>query len=308
MQKEYKTFVIFNPKSSDGNTGKNISNLISKLKKIGDFDYSLTNSQGHAIQLTKDALNTGYNRIIAVGGDGTFNEVANGFFHNEQLINKEAVLGLISGGTGADFIRTLKIPSNVNKSIDKIYENNIEKIDIGKIISNDESGNKIVRYFLNASNIGLGGDVVKKVNSSSKLLGGFATFLMSTVSTAMEFKNQKMKLTLDDNKVFENVYSNIIVGNGKYCGGGMKFLPDAEIDDGIFDILTIGDITKLEFFENILKVYRGTHLSFPKIELKKSTTFKVESNIKVRIDADGEECGFTPANYEILPNILKVIL
>ncbi|MFN8578061.1 MAG: diacylglycerol kinase family protein [Candidatus Sericytochromatia bacterium] len=306
MAIDYKTFVVINPKSSDGSTGKKITKLVDKLKKIGEFDYKLTKDKSHATELTRNAIKGNYNRIIAVGGDGTFNEVVNGFFINNEIIKDNIVLGLISGGTGADFIRTLEIPSNIDKAIYKIVDNNIKKIDLGKVTATSKSGDKITRYFLNASNIGLGGDVVKKVNNSSKVLGGFTTFLVKTISTAMEFKNKKLTLTYDE-KSIENIYSNIIVANGKYCGGGMKFLPDASLDDELFDILTIGDINKVEFFENILKVYQGTHLKFHKIGVKKSKTLSIDSNEKVRIEADGEECGFTPAKFEIIPKILNII-
>ena len=307
MNQEYKTFVVINPKSADGSTGKNLNSLLSKLKSIGQFTHYLTESQSHATVLTNNALKKGYNRIIAIGGDGTFNEVSNGFFENNHLINDKAVLGFISGGTGADFIRTLEIPANINRAIDKIVLNKIKKIDIAKIISLDEYGQKIERYFLNASNIGLGGDVVKKVNSSTKLLGGFATFLVSTIETAMKYENQKVKIILDNETILEDVFSNIIVANGRFCGGGMKFLPSAEVNDGLLDILTIGDINKLEFFENIFKVYRGTHLEFEKITTKKAKKIEIITEKRLRVETDGENCGFTPAKYEIIPNILNII-
>ena len=307
MNHNYKTFIVFNPKSADGKTGKNLNNILKQLKSIGDFDYKLTDHSGHAKSLTTNSLKSGYNRIIAIGGDGTFNEVVNGFFEDNQLINPDAILGFISGGTGADFIRTAQIPKNINQAIDKIVSNQIKKIDIGKVNLVSESGDNIYRYFLNASNIGLGAEVVKKVNNSSKFMGGFASFLMATISTVIEYKNQKIKLDYDSKNTENRTFSNIIIANGKYCGGGMKFLPDAKIDDGQFDVLTIGDINKVEFVENIFKVYMGTHLKFAKISVKKSKIIEVTSPEKVRIETDGEECGFTPAKFEIIPNILKII-
>lgn len=307
MNYNYKTFIVFNPKSAGGKTGKNLNNILSQLKFIGDFDYQLTDHSGHAKSLTTNSLKSGYNRIIAIGGDGTFNEVVNGFFENHQLINPDAVLGFISGGTGADFIRTAQIPKNINQAINIIVKDQIKSIDIGKVNLVSESGDNIYRYFLNASNIGLGAEVVKKVNNSSKLMGGFASFLMATAGTVMEYKNKKIKLDYDSQDNDNAIFSNILIANGKYCGGGMKFLPDAKIDDGQFDVLTIGDINKVEFVENIFKVYMGTHLKFSKISLRKSRIIEVTATEKVRIETDGEECGFTPAKFEIVPNILKII-
>lgn len=130
MHKKYKTFVVINPKSANGYTGKKISNLLRKLNKLGDYKYQLTERKNHACEITCSAIKNGYDRIIAIGGDGTFNEVVNGFFDESKLINKEAVLGFISAGTGADFIRTLNIPSDLDKSIEKIIENKIKKIDL----------------------------------------------------------------------------------------------------------------------------------------------------------------------------------
>ncbi len=307
MNHTYNTFVVINPKSADGSTGKTLKKIISKLNKIGNFEYKLTENQGHATNLTKSAIKSGFNRIISIGGDGTFNETVNGFFENGNMINPQAVLGFISGGTGADFIRTLNLNSNIDNSINKIVKNQIKKIDIVKLISSTESNDKIERYFLNASNIGLGGDVVKKVNSSTKLFGGFATFLISTIETAMKYDNRKIKLIFDNKTTLESVFSNIIVANGRYCGGGMKFLPSAEINDGLLDVLTIGDINKLEFFENIFKVYKGTHLEFSKISTRQAKSLEILSDYQIRIETDGENCGFTPAKYQVIPNVLSVI-
>lgn len=307
MQKKYKTFVVINPRSADGYTGKRINVLIDKLNKIGALEYELTKYKGHASEITSKALHEGYNRIIAIGGDGTFNEVVNGFFTNSEIINNNSVLGFISGGTGADFVRSLNIPSDIDKAIEIIINDRVKEIDVVQVISKDNNDNDLKRYFINVSNIGIGGEVVNRVNNSSKLLGGFITFLLSTATTVMYYKNKKITLIYDKSNFIEGVYSNIIVGNGKYCGGGMKFIPEAELDDSHLDILTIGDINKIEFFRNILKIYRGTHLNFSKIGFKKCKSLDVIAEEKIKVEVDGENCGFTPAHYTILPQVLNII-
>ncbi len=304
---KYKTAVIINPNAANGATGKKIDFFKNLLQKTGSFELKFTKAKGHATELSRESLKEGFNRVIAIGGDGTFNEVVNGFYENEQPVNHDAVLGLISGGTGADFIKTVEFPKDETKAIDRIIEDNIKLIDLGKVTYDMPDKSRKTRYFLNIADAGVGGEVVERVNNTTKLFGGFASFLIGTISTVMEYKNQRTQIIFDDDFKIDKITNNIVVGNGKFFGGGMKILPDARLDDGLFDVIIIGDINKVEFFKNIPKIYNGTHIHDPKIQCRKAKKVYITAESPLKIDIDGEQEGFTPAEFKIIPGAVKIL-
>jgi YegS/Rv2252/BmrU family lipid kinase len=300
-----KTALIVNPNSSNGKTKKELPYIERYIKF--QYEIFLTENKKHAIYLTRDCLKNGFDRIIAVGGDGTFNEVVNVFFENNNLINKNAKLGFIPSGTGSDFIKTLNIPKSYKDAIDIIEKNNYKKIDIG-LVHFSINSEKSYRYFINIADVGIGGEVVDRVNKKTKILGGFISFLIATLETVLEYENKSVKVIIDNNKELELKINNIVVGNGKYFGGGMKILPYANPFDSYFDIAIIGNISKIEFFLNIPKVYFGKHIYDRNIFFGKAKNVKVFSNQEIKLDIDGEQEGFCPVEFKLIPECIKVLV
>jgi YegS/Rv2252/BmrU family lipid kinase len=300
-----KTALIVNPNSSNGKTKKELPYIERYIKF--QYEIFLTENKKHAIYLTRDCLKNGFDRIIAVGGDGTFNEVVNGFFENNNLINKNAKLGFIPSGTGSDFIKTLNIPKSYKDAIDIIEKNNYKKIDIG-LVHFSINSKKSYRYFINIADVGIGGEVVDRVNKKTKILGGFISFLIATLETVLEYENKSVKVIIDNNKELELKINNIVVGNGKYFGGGMKILPYANPFDSYFDIAIIGNISKIEFFLNVPKVYFGKNIYDRNIFFEKAKNVKVFSNQEIKLDIDGEQEGFCPVEFELIPECIKVLV
>ncbi len=303
-----KTTVIINPKSSNGATGKNIDYIKNIIQKLDNPEIIITKSKNEATDITQKAILNGTEKIIAVGGDGTINEIINGFFLEEKIINPNVIFGILPCGTGSDFVRTLHLPKNNNKVIEKILENKTKLIDVGKANYSDLNHQAKTRFFINASNIGIGGEVVDRVNQTSKIFGGFASFLAGTILSVMDYKNKKVSITFDHEQKIEFTTINIVVANGQFCGGGMKFLPDSSLDDGLFDILLIGDLSKADFFRLIPKVYSGLHLRDPKINVKKAKNVLIESEYKLKLDFDGEWDGYTSASYDVVRNTIRIII
>jgi diacylglycerol kinase (ATP) len=304
---KYKTTVIINPNSCNGKTGKIIEQLKASVNKIGPTELRLTEAKGHATEIVRESLKAGSNRIIAIGGDGTFNESVNGFYENGQLINSDAVFGVIPCGTGSDFIKTMEIPNNETLAVRKIINDNIKTIDLGKVTYKVKTEDRS-RLFLNIAEAGIGGAVVERVNKTSKLFGGFASFLMGTLATVMDYRNIKTHVVFDDDFKIDKITNNVIVGNCRFFGGGMKILPDAMPDDGFFDVLVIGDISKLDFFKNVPKVYNGTHIHDPNFFFRRAKNVFVDSpDTPIKLDIDGEQEGTTPARFEIMPQAIKII-
>lgn len=299
--------VVVNPASANGTTGKRWPEIAASFKQEGlSFVHSFTESQGHATEITRRYLKEGYDLIISVGGDGTANEVTNGFFADGELVRKTAAVGFVSTGTGRDLGRTIGVPTDAAEAIRHILKSPLRPVDVGKITYVDSLGEQAVRYFINVAGLGLDGDTVARVNRTSKALGGFVSFLWGTVITLLLYKNQNMRIIVDGEQICDEPITIIVVGNGCYFGGGMCIAPNAVIDDGLFDIIILRNLSKLDLLINLPRVYNGSHLSHPRITSLQGKKITVTSGGIALIDLDGEQPGRAPVEIELLPRILNL--
>ncbi len=267
----------------------------------------ITEHPGHAADLTRQALRAGTRRIIAVGGDGTVNEVVNGFFDGDKAINPEAELAVLCRGTGCDFIKTLGLPKADDGGVERVAAGEAHPVDVGRVRYVNNRGEEEMRYFINIAEAGIGGEVCARVNGSSKAAGGFVTFLGATLGSFLSFRNQPAEIVIDGKYVRNLPVCNVVVANGRYFGGGMKIMPQADLSDGKFDVLVMGDFNRAELFANIAKVYSGSHLGHPKVEVFQARSVRVTSTARLKLDLDGEAPGTTPAHFEIVPGAIRVI-
>lgn len=266
-----------------------------------------TEGPGHATQLVREGLAGGHRLVVAVGGDGTVNEAVNGFFAPDgSPLQPGAEFGVICRGTGCDFIKSHGIPKREDLALERILRGSSRSIDLGRVRFEKPSGQPQSRIFCNIAEAGLGGAVVERVNRSSKRLGGFASFLLGTLATFATYRNSPMTLEVDDSAPETLVASNLVVGLGRYFGGGMCILPEARVDDGYFDVLVMEDLSRLELFTNIARVYRGSHLSHAKIRHLRARELRVTSSAPLLLDVDGEQPGLTPATFSLLPGALRL--
>lgn len=303
-----KVFAVVNPVSANGSTGKEWPNFEKVIRQSGvDIDYKYTEYPMHAKSLAQEALKAGFEIILSVGGDGTMNEVLNGFFYEGELINENASLAIFSRGTGCDTIRTLGIGKDVHSIIEVLKNEKSMSIDVGLAEFVEYGGSKTQRYFLNVSDVGIGGETTYRVNNNSKALKGFLSFLVGAFATMISYKNKDFEITIDDITINERLNS-IIVANGKFFGGGMKIAPMADMNDGYFDIIVIGNISKFDFIINFPKIYKGEHMSHPKLRHYKGRKIRVNARQKALIEVDGEQPGVIEAKFDILPNKIKVLI
>ena len=300
-----KIKVIVNPVAGNGQVGKNWPRIAQMLQERQvPFSYDLTEGICHAIHLTQKAIADGYRTIIANGGDGTLNEVLNGLVVS-GAIDPGLTLGVIPGGTASDFVRTLRIPQGDEASCDRIAAVRTTPIDIGEMkYGPGEKQN--TRFFLNVAGAGFDGEVAERVNQNSKAMGGTITYLTSLVATLLVYRNKHVEVTLDD-RSFKQCANSVIVCNGRYFGGGMHIGPDAHLDDGIFDVVILGDLGKIEFLANVPRVYKGTHISHPKVSSFRSMEVHVTSEEQMFIQADGELIGETPITFRMIPRGLRFL-
>ncbi len=298
---------IVNPASSNGSTGKQWPAIEEKLRRnLGEVDAVLTAGPGEAVEMTRRALRDGFDWIISVGGDGTLNEVVNGFFDEEIPVNDGAALSVLTSGTGGDFRRTLGLPDDLDEAVVAIAERPVRRIDVGRIRFVGHDGASRTRYFNNIASFGLGGEVDKRVNEMSafKRLGGSASFLYAGLRSLISYKNKDVRLVVDD-RIERRVKTRFVfVANGQYGGGGMWWAPGARLEDGLFDIVIFGDMGRARSILNMPGIYRGTHIDLPDVECLRGRKVTAESDDEVLLDVDGEAPGRLPATFEILPGAI----
>jgi diacylglycerol kinase (ATP) len=304
-----KVFFVVNPVSAGKKTVKEWPLFEKQLKEKGyKFDWAFTEYPEHATSITREVLKSGYDLVVSVGGDGTMNEVVNGFFENDSPINEAAKLAVFSRGTGCDFIKSFGYKKGFDDFIKMLERNEIQKLDIGKVNFAHDSGNVISKLFINISDIGLGGETTRRVNKTKKHLRGFLAFLIGAMLTIIKYRNKTIYLEIDGEVIKNERINSVIVANAKYFGGGMYISPNSEPNDGFLDIIVIGDLNTLELIRDFHLIYKGKHLTHPKIYHYKGKKVKVTSNPVALLELDGEQPGTTPAEFEIIPQAIKVII
>jgi YegS/Rv2252/BmrU family lipid kinase len=308
-----RTTVIVNPKSQGGRLGARWPEIAETLTRAFPYDVVHTAGRGDATKLAREALEKGAERIVAIGGDGTINEVTNGFFVDGKPIAPEASLAIIPFGTGGDFRRTVGLPTDAAAAAQVIAANHRRKIDIGKLQLTDHDGKPALRMFINIASFGISGLLDRMINEGGKKLGRIG-YLTTGLRATISYKNQRVQLVFDgklDERVDVTIY-NVAVANGKFYGGGMKIAPDAELDDGSFDVTVVGDLSFMQLATGFArKVYTGAHLKTKGISVRRAKIIDaepVDPNEKVEFDVDGEHLGRLPARFELLPQALWLVV
>ena len=304
-----KTIVIVNPQAGNGRTEKIWPNIESALEKsIGSFEVLQTTCLGDATDLSSRILKEDAARIVAVGGDGHLNEVLNGFIENDLPVNPEARLSFVMTGTGCDFQRSLGISGKWQNAAAKLKDAKVRKIDVGKVTYTAADKTHKIRYFDNIASFGLSGAVDHCLEHSRlrDYVGGAPLFLWATIKTVFTHPNQSIRFRIDDGPE-EGICSRLgLLANGRYFGGAMHAAPEAELDDGLLDLLMLKEISVAKFLWHLPKIYKGTHLKIPEIFFQKVRKFTAESSEQVILDIDGESPGYLAATFEVLPKILNL--
>jgi len=300
-----KIKVIVNPVSARGTTSKIWPDLKGTLhKKIGSFDVSFTEGIGHGIELARQSLEAGYTWILAVGGDGTLNEVINGFFYKGKNQYPRAAVSAIGTGTGGDFSKTVKSMYGFSSILHRPNERFTDyMIDVGRLSCFEGE-----RYFINMASIGLGGLVVKRINHDKlfKLLGGKIAYYAYTLITLLTFQNKVLRVVLNGKENIDTPIKNIAVANGMFQGGGMLMAPDAKPDDGSLDAIMFGDMNIQEMLLLTGKIYKGEHIHHKKIQCHQIQKLEVKYAGYLPLDVDGENFGSTPVVIECVKKALRL--
>ncbi len=300
-------FVIVNPNAGNGK-GKKDWTRISGIFSANNIRITpvFTERRGHGIEFTTSAISAGFRKIISVGGDGTLNEVVNGVFSQDSCSPERITIGMIPVGTGNDWGRMFAIPLVYEGAVQLIREEKVMLHDIGFVsYKNNEITEK--RYFINIAGLGFESVVVRKTNrQKDRGKSNKAIYFYNLLSSLITYKNTPAELIIDGETAHSHIFS-INIGNGRYCGGGMRQTPDALPDDGLLDVTVIKEMGRFEIIRNLKLLYDGTILSHPKVDGYRCTSLKVSSDYPVFLEADGESLGHTPAEFGIIPSAINIV-
>jgi len=304
--------VIVNPKSASGATRDRWSSIASDIRThFGPFNVAFTKTRGDGSEIAKRAVGKGREFIIACGGDGTINEVANGILETGEDVE----LGILPSGTGGDLRRTLNVPHGHREAARALKTGETKRIDVGRVTFHDHDGGEASRYFLNVSSVGLAASIIERVKSKNYAnwlpvasLRGKASFAISTLQEVIGIEFSTIRVRIDDGDEHGLNTVNFCIANARYFGGGMLIAPDAKLDDGYFDIINIGDLGTLKILLNAHTLYRGTHVELPEVKtrLAKRVEIRAADHDDIHLETDGELPGKLPALYEIVPKALKI--
>jgi diacylglycerol kinase (ATP) len=299
-----ETVFLVNPASANGSTGKKWPELERRATELGLEGRSvLSTAPGQLGELAADAVRAGATLLVVVGGDGTVHEVVDGLM--KAGLGTQAELAVLPRGTGKDFVRSMRIPGSFDAAIEVAKTGHARTIDVGRASYVDGSGAPGEAYFANFAGAGISGAIAARANRTTKALGGKLSFLYATVLTFLRWKPARMSLTIDG-EVRDVLLLEALAMNGDYTAGGMWMAPEAAPDDGGFDIVLIGDFSKLEFIRTFPKIYKGRHVSHRKIEVIRAKELRVEAQQPLPIVLDGEAPGTTGVRFEVVPAALRV--
>ena len=300
--------IIVNPRSAAGSTGRRWAAIERTLRSrlLAPFDLAFTERPNHATIIAREAAER-YGRIVALGGDGTVNEVVNGLIADDRPVRPDLALGIIPRGTGADFVRTLGITHDLEGAIERLTAGTAREVDVGKVRYHRPDGGEGVRYFINEASIGMGAAVCERVNRSSKRLGGRLSFLLGILRTVPRYRSQPVRLALDGGPAEEVLLDNAWVANGQYSGGGIRMAPRARLDDGLLDVVRMGQTTFLQKLTQFGELRSGAFVDRPHVAYLTATRVEMDTDAVVALETEGEPIGTLPATFELIGERLKVI-
>jgi len=303
-----KPFVIVNPQSAAGRTGKHFDRIARAVRAaIGDFECAFTQARGDGSRLAREAVSAGGKLVIAVGGDGTASEVADGIALARPR-DPDALFGFIPRGTGGDLRRTLGLSQDLDAAARALAGRHEVVCDLGRIEFVGNDGDRQVRHFVNVAGFGVSGVVSGEVNRGLKFGNGRLSFMLASAKALIRWSDRPVRWRADEGPWVEERVTSLSVCNGRFFGGGMQVAPDARIDDGLFDVVVWSGLGIADFITKKRMLYDGTHVTLENTRVLRARSVEAEpvGEQPVLLDVDGEAPGRLPARITILPGALRV--
>ncbi|HEY0107579.1 MAG TPA: diacylglycerol kinase family protein, partial [Rhizomicrobium sp.] len=302
-------FAVVNPHSGSGRTGREWPAIERALGAIYPrLAVGFTRGPGQAMTLVRHALREGHQEIVAVGGDGTINEAVNGLFGPDGAIAPDAVFAFVTSGTGGDFRKSFGIAAGVPAAVERLKTASIRRCDVGRVSCLTATGAPTMRHFVNIASFGMSGMIVDSVNRAriAKLFGGSFAFAFHSALGMLRYRNLPVRLIIDGADDEIAAIATVAVANGQYFGGGMRVAPQAEVDDGRFDVVVMGGAPAGRSLAKLKLLYSGDHVHEPHVRVARARRVVAAPVAETRrqpvlIETDGEAAGRLPATFEILP-------
>jgi YegS/Rv2252/BmrU family lipid kinase len=304
----YRSLVIVNPAAAAGATGRRWDRIAKLLRSsLGDFQHAVTQGPGEATAVSRAALRDGFEMVVAVGGDGTLNEVVGGFFDGAAPVSPQAVLGVVALGTGCDFARSID-QVDLESACARLAGSRTRRIDVGLARFTGHDGAPTMRIFINVVSCGVGALVAHLVSPRLKAVSGQLAFTLATLRALAVYRDQTVSLAFDDTPARSIAVTNCAFGNGRFFGAGMQVAPGARLDDGEFDVTIWSGFGLMDFIRKRHTLYDGSHVREQGSEVLKIRRAVATSASTVWLELDGESVGCLPAHLEVLPGavLLKV--
>lgn len=298
--------VIVNPTAGAGKTGRRWPWIREQLGRLGmSWTSYFTEGSGWATQKVRELLRGGAKEIVAVGGDGTVNEVANGFFQDGNLLAPDAVLSVLPSGTGHDFSRSLGI-ANLASAFQVLQCGAVRAIDVATATFQN-GAQRVSRRFLNAADVGLGAAAAARVNRSRKLVGGLLTYVGGAVGALLTFRAQAVEVTVDGTPLLREPSDMILIANGRFHAGGMRMAPAADLSDGLLEVFALRHVPRWRLLLDILpRAVLGLHVGHPALCYRRGSEVQIRSAAPLLFEMDGEQPGTTDVAVRVQPRCLRV--
>lgn len=289
-----KTLLIVNEYAGKGKTKKRWPKLQRYLQNYGlQYDVHFTSKPKEAVEIARQAAENHYSRVIAVGGDGTVNEVVNG------IAGRNTIFGVLPTGTGNDLARMLDIPRKLDLAVRRLWNQNEKQIDLMELNG---------MYIAGAIGIGFDGAIAEDINRASwKKRAGTLGYVLSMLKLLVTFQPFRLDLEIDNRTILFRKCWLVAVGNSKFYGGGMKICPDAVHDDGWLDVCVVHSMSRMELLKLFPSVFSGKHIFHPHVLCLRGKAVEVLTDPIVPIHGDGEMIGKTPGKIRIHPRALHVV-
>src|ERR671911_502365 len=330
-QKHIDTVLVVNPNSSSGVTGKGWEDLYSEIKNVlgRNLEVALTKKPGDGTTLTRQFLKQGFKKVVAIGGDGTLNEVANGFFeepvgiHSNKIngglpkfpplrpINPDAIMGVVPAGTRNVLAKSLGLPEGIANCCKTFQLGKPKKMDViyATVTNQEDHSSTMSRIFLNAAEMGVAGEIIERSKKVREVVNSrIVSTITSIAATLPTYQSNECEISIDnDERKFAIKMTMAVVANGQFLGGGFKVAPHANMSDGLVDLVVLKDSGSLKMIDELLNMKDGDYKEEDNIiyrQVRKVSLTSKERDVTVTVD--GEPIGILPATFEVIPNALTV--
>jgi YegS/Rv2252/BmrU family lipid kinase len=303
-----KIMAVINPVSAGGKTAAVWPNMSKHFKKeINNLTEKYTKEPGDAVRIAREAVELNYDYLLAVGGDGTVNEIINGMLMvKAQNINTKLII--YAQGTGSDLNRSLRLPNKIDKFISLIKRERIKKIRVVEAQFLNLEKQKEKRYFFNVADCGMGAEVAKKLNKNKKITSGSLNYILRIFQVLFNYQNKEVKIEADNKLIYQGKINTAVIAHGNYFGGGIKVAPEADLYSDKLNLILLKNFSRLGIVLNLIKGYKGKHLSHPLVDSYQAKKITIMTKESVELELDGESVGSCGASFKISDREISVLV